>query len=141
MKRKNSFIQFLHENNEQMTKINYTKEEMNGREVIRFHDGFGGYGFLDIKDGIANIIDWHSVPFNKMYTSDEDSFKRRGFSFRVITDLIKKQLNIDTFRVSMQSSDTRNALKRLIEKGVITPVEGYELGISTDRYPTMFKIN
>jgi len=103
-----------------------------------FKDDLGGraVGTIKIENGkkVANIIQMNSQPFDKIGTEE---LKKRGF----FSDLIKelKKDGVETLRINLQSEDTRNAVKRLIEKGVLKNPRSYK-GISVDEYPSTFSL-
>lgn len=122
---------------------------------IKFEDSLGGKGYLhkhvyydlmgDVDDDPRNppsvdIVDWKSVPYERAPGKSDEDYKRRGFAAKVIKG-IKEELGYDNFFIHIPSPDARAALKRLSEKGVITPDSRYMRGVSTDMYPIHYKIN
>lgn len=138
MVRENLKLTFTNSLNEE---IDFEESQLpNGKPIVRFSDEVGGSGFLTINNGIATIIDWHSIPSNKRYSDDADSYKNRGFAVSVIL-AIKNKLHINTVKVSMPSGDAVKSLNKMVEKGILTPHEDSKMGISTNQYYTVFEIN
>ena len=121
----------------------WSDEEMEEVNVpykkIYLADSLGGRAFLTVEEGgIPSIVDIRSYSFDTPY-EQQSNMKRRGFFTKVIQKM--KELGYSEFVVSIQSNDSRLALGRLIEKGIITPIPGLERGISVDRHPAGFRIN
>jgi len=120
----------------------WSDEEMDDvdvqRKEIRMSDSLGGSSFITVRENERpQIIDIRSA--EHVLTGEYDQhLKRRGFFAKVIDKL--KELGYAEFGVSLQSSDSRGALGRLVQKGVISPIPGYQRGVSTDLHPTAFRI-
>lgn len=138
LNKKLSFKEFLIKSINE--KIEFSEKQIGKHQVITFSDELGGSGFLKINDEIADIIDWHSVPSSERFLDTEDIFKRRGFAKAVLT-AIKHDLGISEISIKIQSIDTQAVLNKLTQNGVLTSIDGYFAGVSTNRYPTRFKIN
>jgi len=106
-------------------------------EKWKYSDGIGD-AFGDIKmingDRVASIIQMNSQPISSRYTDD---FKRRGFFTKLVSEL--KGNDVNKISISMQSRDTRAAVKRLLDKGILKNPSNYR-GVSVDVYPTEFNI-
>ena len=104
---------------------------------IDITDSIGGRAYIELKNGIAHIIDIKSVPRDKAYSPEEDNFKRRGFFKGILKEL--RDHGIRSIHISLQSQDTRKALKRMVETGILKNPRDMA-GISIDEYPTTFDI-
>lgn len=100
-------------------------------------DALGGRAYIERSGDTARIIDIQSVPFGKRYTPEEDGFKKRGFFKGVLNSL--REHGVRTITVKLQSQDTRAALKRLVETGILANPRDM-MGISVDQHPTTFDI-
>ena len=104
----------------------------------RYTDEIDGraFGTMKIKDNkkIASIINMKSQPDD--YFGGE-KFKRRGFLRTLIKTL--KDNEVDSISITLQSSDSRKALSRLIDDGTLKNPRLFT-GISTDEHPTLFDI-
>lgn len=114
----------------------HMKVEKEGPNII-ITDDVGGRAQIVVREGIPSIVDIQSVPFGKRYTDEEDSFKKRGFFKGVIKTL--KEHGFKSVRVRLQSTDTRAALKRMVETGILMNPRDIA-GLSVDEYPTTFDI-
>jgi len=101
-------------------------------------DSLGGSALVNIAGDTARIIRIHSVPEESKFTEEANSFKRRGFFKAVIRELARR--GVQTIKVRLQSSDSRAALKRMVETGVLRNPRDIA-GISVDEYPTTFDIS
>lgn len=100
-------------------------------------DTIGGRAYGYIEGDNALIIGMTSSPLGTSY-GEMDKFKRRGFLTGII-DTLKKN-GIKSIQINIQSSDTRNAMKRLIDKGVVKNPRLMR-GISVDEHPSKFDIS
>lgn len=104
----------------------------------RYTDEIGGraFGTIKIKDGkkIASIVNMKSQPDD--YFGGE-KFKRRGFLRTLIKTL--KDNEVDSISITLQSSDSRKALNRLVDDGTLKNPRLFT-GVSTDEHPTLFDI-
>jgi hypothetical protein len=103
-----------------------------------YTDEIGGraFGIMKIKDGkkIASIINMKSQPDD--YFGGE-KFKRRGFLRTLIKTL--KDNGVDSISITLQSSDSRKALNRLVDDDTLKNPRLFT-GVSTDEHPTLFDI-
>lgn len=104
---------------------------------VSIRDELGGEAQIKINGDVAQIIGLNSVPFNKRYSPEEGSFKKRGFFRNVLKAL--KDHGIRTIKVRLQSTDSRAALKRLVDTGDLMNPRDIR-GLSVDEYPTTFDI-
>lgn len=116
-------------------------DEKIGEETYQewnYTDEIGGraFGTIKIKDGkkIASIITMKSQPDN--YFGDE-KLKRRGFLRTLIKTL--KDNGVYSISITLQSSDSRKALSRLVDDGTLKNPRLFT-GVSTDEHPTLFDI-
>ena len=104
----------------------------------RYTDEIGGraFGTMKIKDGkkIASIVNMKSQPDD--YFGGE-KYKRRGFLRTLIKTL--KDNGVDSISITLQSSDSRKALNRLVDDSTLKNPRLFT-GISTDEHPTLFDI-
>lgn len=116
-------------------------DEVIGKKTIQtfnFKDEIGGTAYGNIENGVASIIGMNSIPRGKEYSQNDPTLKRRGFFKALLWEFVKH--NINSVKISMQSQDTRAAVRRLLEKGILhDPKE--MTGISVDLHPTLFKID
>jgi len=117
-----------------------TDEKISEEEYQEWNytDEIGGraFGTMKINDGkkIASIINMKSQPDD--YFGGE-KFKRRGFLRTLIKAL--KDNKVDSISITLQSSDSRKALSRLVDDGTLKNPRLFT-GISTDEHPTLFDI-
>lgn len=100
---------------------------------IKFEDGANAYGKI-IKD-VAYI-----QSINAPKVNDKTIEPKRGTKTyeRVLKELFDK--NITKVTINLQSSDSREAIKRLLSKGILMNPRNYT-GLSIDEHPTMFDIS
>jgi hypothetical protein len=107
-------------------------------QQFKYNDDLGGvaFGNIEISKGnkIAQIISMRSQP----HGSNDINLKRRGF-FRGLINQLKKD-NVQSIKINLQSSDTRNALIKLVNDGTLSNPRELT-GVSTDKHPTLFDIN
>ncbi len=117
-----------------------TDEKIGEKEYQQFNykDDLGGvaFGTIEFSKGnkVAQIISMRSQP----YGSDDINLKRRGF-FRGLINQLKKD-NVQSIKINLQSSDTRNALIKLVNDGTLSNPRELT-GVSVDEHPTLFDIN
>ena len=121
----------------------WSDDEMEEVEIqykkIYMTDSFGGRAYITVEDGeLPRIVDIRSYSYDMSY-EDQMNSRRRGFFTKTIQKL--KELGYNEFAVTLQSSDSRGALSRLIEKGDISPIPGMNRGLSVDVHPIGFRIN
>jgi hypothetical protein len=104
---------------------------------IEIKDSLGGKAQVDLINNTARIYSIHSVPDDKKYTDEASQYKRRGFFKKVIEEL--RNLGVQKISVSLQSTESRAALKRMVETGVLENPQDIR-GLSVDEYPTTFDI-
>lgn len=105
---------------------------------FNYNDAIGGRAYGEIHDDNARIIGMNSVPSEKMFSAEEGKYKRRGFFKDLIRELFIH--GIRTISINMQSTDTRNAVKRLLDSNVLMNPRNYG-GTSMDEHPRTFDIN
>lgn len=118
------------------------KDSLGGHGWLRQHIYYDAMGDVDNSPGnpkSVNIVNLQSVPNEKKFTQDEPLYKRRGFYEKLIRG-IKNQLGYDNFYTNNPSFDARGALKRMVEKGLITADTKYIRGLSDDPYPVHYFI-
>lgn len=100
-------------------------------------DEVGGRAFGKLENGIANIIGANAVPLAMTHTEAGEALKRRGFLGSLIRAL--GDAGASSVKMSLQSHEMQEAVKRLIAKGVLNnPRE--MAGISVAEYPTLMDI-
>jgi hypothetical protein len=68
---------------------------------------------------IASVVGMNSVPPGLRYLDGEEALKKRGFLSSLLDTL--QESGAEQMLIANQSSDTRAALARLLDKGRITP--------------------
>ena len=113
-----------------------TDEKIGGKEYIEYEyiDDLGGRAIGTIDNEVASITQMNSQPTNKINT---DELKRRGFFTNLINTL--KNHEVRSITIKLQSNDTRKAITRLIEKGVLKNPRN-NTGVSIDQHPTLFDL-
>lgn len=93
----------------------------------------GGRAFIKPKEDAVNIVDINAPKIDAITP-------KRGT--KTYEHVLKKilEMGYNTVRIRLQSKDSRNAIKKLVDKNILlNPRE--EMGLSIDRYPTVFDIN
>jgi hypothetical protein len=105
---------------------------------FEYKDIIGGNAVGELINDTAHIVGMDSVPSEYRFTADESKYKKRGF----FKDLIKELYihGVRTIIISIQSSDTRKAVGRLLNSNVLMNPRNYR-GLSVDQFPTVFDIN
>ena len=105
---------------------------------FEYKDIIGGRAFGEIVNDNASIVGMDSVPSEFRYSTDESKYKKRGFFKDLIRELYIH--GVRTITISMQSTDTRKAVERLLNTNVLMNPRNYG-GLSVDQHPRTFDIN
>jgi hypothetical protein len=106
--------------------------------VFNYSDDIGGKAHGTIKDHIAGIAGMDSIPREFKYHPDSENYKRRGFFKALLKELYIH--GFKTIHIGLQSSDTRNAVKKLLASGILKNPRDVG-GLSVDEHPKTFDIS
>jgi hypothetical protein len=106
--------------------------------VFNYSDDIGGRAHGIIKNNIAGIAGMDSIPREFKYHPDSENYKRRGFFKALLKELYLH--GFKTIHIGLQSSDTRNAVKKLLASGILKNPRDVT-GLSVDEHPKTFDIS
>lgn len=114
-------------------------EVVDQKDVVKWEytNDTGGRAY-GVKDGNIGSITHMRAMDAIVPNRDDDSMKRKGFFKNLL--LVLYQNGMKRIRISLQSQDTRGAIKRLMELGILHSPEAYG-GISVDEHPTLLSID